>query len=400
VTLLNDEFLGDLLHAVGDSYAVPPTGAADTLRRLHRDDDERAAPVPASFDLGERVDPPAGAVRRTMRSHRLLLVAASLIVLLALAGGAVLLGNNPSSTRSASADLHSVASPPAKSPGTPKSSAGTASPGFGISAPSKGAAPTPSSAHAAAGTTTNGTPATGATSLPAGAVGQSSKIQETGSLNLTVGRGRVATTIAQLTALAATYNGFVANSQSQSGDVGGTAASGTVTLQVPVADFSAVLKEAQSFGTVSQLQTKATDVTGQYVDLQARISALQDSLQQYLTIMTKATSIGDVLAVQAQVDTLQSEIEQLQGQLEVLTNETAYSTLTTTIEEAGVVHHRPPVHHESGLVVAWRKGVRGFVDGFEGLVRIAGPALFALLCLAAAVVGSRLLWRRLQRHNL
>jgi len=38
--------------------------------------------------------------------------------------------------------------------------------------------------------------------------------------------------------------------------------------------------------------------------------------------------------------------------------------------------------------------------GAEGLIRAAGPALFALLCLVALVFGGRLSWRRLQRRNL
>ena len=52
----------------------------------------------------------------------------------------------------------------------------------------------------------------------------------------------------------------------------GGAPYGSITLEVPVDTFASVLKQAQSFGTTSNLTTKATDVTGQYVDLQARLS--------------------------------------------------------------------------------------------------------------------------------
>ena len=65
----------------------------------------------------------------------------------------------------------------------------------------------------------------------------------------------------------------MASSQSQSGAGAGDAPYGTITLQVPVANFSAVLKQAQQLGRTTDLTTKATDVTGQYVDLQARIVA-------------------------------------------------------------------------------------------------------------------------------
>ena len=46
---------------------------------------------------------------------------------------------------------------------------------------------------------------------------QPPKIEQTGSLTLTVGRGKLSRTVTQLTALAGTYGGFVANSQTQSG---------------------------------------------------------------------------------------------------------------------------------------------------------------------------------------
>jgi hypothetical protein len=207
----------------------------------------------------------------------------------------------------------------------------------------------------------------------------------------------------KLTALASAYGGFVANSQTHSNTAEGTSdgpPTGSVTLQVPVANFAALLAETKSLGKPSSVTTKATDVTGQYVDLQARISALEASRQQYLTIMAKASSVGDVLAVQAQLDSLQSQIEQLQGQLAVLQSETDYSTLIVAVSEAGTHHHHTPAPAASGITKAWHDSLRGFAVGVDGVIRLAGPLLFALLCVAALVLGGRLTWRRLQRHNL
>jgi hypothetical protein len=97
---------------------------------------------------------------------------------------------------------------------------------------------------------------------------------------------------------------------------------------------------------------------------------------------------------------LQSQIEQLQGQLQVLTSETAYSTLTVTVNEATPGHHHSSPAAPSGIDKAWHDSVHGFVNGVEWLVRGAGPTLFVLLILGILVVGGRLLWRRVQRHNL
>ncbi len=243
------------------------------------------------------------------------------------------------------------------------------------------------------------TPTTGAPGLPNGAVGQSAKIEQTGTMTLTVGRGKLSRTVTQLTALAGADGGFVANSQTQSGPASGGTPSGSVTLQVPVQNFATVLTHAESLGRVSDLTTKATDVTGQYVDLQSRITALQASRQQYLTILAKASTVGDVLAVQDQLNAIQSQIEQLQGQLQLLTSQTSYSTLTVAIDERSPAPAPGPLP-ESGVVRAWHASVGGFVTGVEGVIRIAGPLLFALLLLGVVFAAGRVLWRRYQRHNL
>jgi hypothetical protein len=260
-------------------------------------------------------------------------------------------------------------------------------------APSTGA-PT-GAGGSSAGTST---PNQGAPPLPPGAVGQPAKIEQTGTLDVTVKKGELARTMTGLTNLAASVGGFVANSQSQNG-TGGAAAYGTITMEVPVDDFASVMRQAERYGKTSNVSTNATDVTGQYVDLQARLSALEDSRQQYLTILAKATSIGDILSVQEQLDSIQQQIEQLQGQLNVLTSETSYSKVTVTVSEVTPPPHPVPLP-ESGLVQAWHDSVGGFVTGVEGVVRLAGPFVFGLLCLVLVVVGGRVFWRRYQRHRL
>ncbi len=336
--------------------------------------------------------------------------AAALIVLLALAGGAAILGSASPSVRTAagSGALHTSLAPSTHGPRQPSSTTTTipqlksAAPGTSFSTQAPSAAPCDVQRG---GVRAARAAATGASSLPAGAVGQAARIEQTGSLDLTVARGALTSTMNKLTSLASAYGGFVANSQTQSSGARSTSTerrppSGTVTLQVPVANFTALLAEAKALGTPTSVTTKATDVTGQYVDLQARINALEVSRQQYLTIMAKASSVGDVLAVQAQLDNLQSQIEQLQGQLAVLTSETSYSTLTVAVSEAQPHHRTPAPAVASGITKAWHDSLHGFAVGVDGIIRLAGPFLFALLCTAALVLGGRLTWRRLQRHNL
>jgi hypothetical protein len=386
VTMLDDDRLASLFARAGEAFDVPVTGPADIL--------ERAAGRTAPAVDDDHGPPPRGRVRRLAgraSRHRVLSVAACVVVLVALAGtiGALVRGPARPTLTTAAARPGSSHAPATPKPVPALSSRGLAAPDAKAAAPFAGGA-----SGAASGATTTTTPENAPSNVAFGA-DQSPKIQQTGSLTLTVGRGKLSGAVTQLTALAATYGGYVANSQTQSG----AAPSGSVTLQVPVQSFAAVLTRAEALGRTSDVTTKATNVTGQYVDLQARITALQASRQQYLTILAEATTVGDVLAVQEQIDSLQSQIEQLQGQLQLLTSQTSYSTVHITLGERAPAPAPGPLP-ESGLVRAWHTSIGGFVAGVEGLVRIAGPLLFALLLSGVALAGGRALWRRYQRHNL
>jgi hypothetical protein len=114
--------------------------------------------------------------------------------------------------------------------------------------------------------------------------------------------------------------------------------------------------------------------------------------------MKRATTISGILAVETQLNSIQSQIEQLQGQLNVLNNATTYGTLSVTVSEAG--QHSLVVHPRTGFSKAWHDSVRGFVSGFQWLIRIAGPALFAILLLGALSFLGRFAWRANRRRRI
>ncbi|MCL4433869.1 MAG: DUF4349 domain-containing protein [Actinobacteria bacterium] len=226
-------------------------------------------------------------------------------------------------------------------------------------------------------------------------VGKPARIEQTGSLDLVVGKGKLDATISRLTALATGNGGFVSSSQASTGS--GETPSGNVTLQVPVGSFDMVLKQVSSLGKVNSVTTNATDVTAQYVNLQEQISALQASKQQYLTIMTRATSVSDILAVQSQLNNVDSQIQQLQGQLQVMTSETTYSTLSVSVTEVETSSAPRPA---GGIVKALHEAVGGFVGGVEGLLSASGSIIFGLLVVLAIVALGRFTWRGIRRRQI
>jgi Domain of unknown function (DUF4349) len=401
MTTIDEEALSAALHDAADAISVPE-GAIERILAAARERDARPSGMGRfrrhSDELSDGADDPVDDERLDSppwyrRPRRLVVVGVAAAVLgIGVVSAVVTHGSSSSgpnlSARSTSNSSMKGLEHRADAP-TPFST--SPAPGLTPTALPGAGAPLGSASQGAATT---------APSLPTGAVGQSAKVEKTGSVDLTIGRGKLASTLTRLTDLAVATGGFVANTTTQAG--GGssdTPSTGSVTLQVPQASFDAVVAEVQTFGKVTSLTTKGTDVTGQYVDLQARITALQASRGQYLTIMSKASSIGDILAVQNQLDSLQSQIEQLQGQLQVLDSQTTYGTLAVSVSESGT-HPAPVPQAPSGISSAWHGAVSGFAAAFDGLVRATGPLLFVILLLAIIGILGRLGWRRVQRRIL
>ncbi|HEY5111189.1 MAG TPA: DUF4349 domain-containing protein [Acidimicrobiales bacterium] len=234
-----------------------------------------------------------------------------------------------------------------------------------------------------------------ASSTPSGSL----KIESTGTIALTVQGAKVSPAFSKLTSLVTSDGGFVNSTNAHVGTRGsGKFSYGTIVLQVPQHSFALLVAQVQHVGRATSVSSNSADVTSQYVDLTARITAFKASRQQYLAIMKRATTISGILAVQSQLNNLQSQIEQLQGQLNVLNNETTYATLSVTVSEAG--QHSLVVHPRTGFSKAWHDSIRGFVSGFEWLVRIGGPVLFALLLLGALSFLGRFAWRANRRRRI
>lgn len=244
-------------------------------------------------------------------------------------------------------------------------------------------------AHAPAGTTPS------VPSVPSVVPNDSlTKIISTGEIDLQAAKGRVHDTYDRLVAIATLEGGFVANSETNEG----SDPTALVTLRVPSSAFDATITKVRGItgAKVLSLQTKTQDVTASYVDLKARLHALSTTRSTYLTILSRASSIGDILAVQSRINDIQMQIEQLQGQLNVLTDQTSFGTLTVTVDQKAAP--AAVVHRQSGMSRAFHRSVDRFVNGTEAIVGVVGPIALVVLILAVLWFGSRLGYRVLRRR--
>ena len=200
----------------------------------------------------------------------------------------------------------------------------------------RGAVPPAASAAAAAGAPADAGAFSSATGGSAGSVGTAAYdptvdqalIVKTGSMTLDVSDLDAALLKAQAAVTAA--GGYVSGSDRS--DQGGQQVA-SVTYRIPAAAWDRTLDAVRAVGTkVEKEQTNTDEVTGQVLDLGARIANLRVTEAALQAIMAKATKIPDVLAVQQQLTDVQGQIEELTAQKQHLQQQAAMSTLTVTFQ--------------------------------------------------------------------
>ena len=205
----------------------------------------------------------------------------------------------------------------------------------------------------------------------------------TGDMSVIVAKGGVPQAAARVVSLTSAFGGYVLNSQVSSADASSPPFA-DITVRVPARLYDVAIQRFGALGHVQGVQTNASDVTGQYVDLRARLAQAQSVNRRLLGFLARTTTVTEALAVQARIDATQLRVEQLSGQLKALGQQVTYGTLAVSISEHAA--HRA-VHHKGGFIAALSSSWRHLVAGFEAILVGLGAILpFALLFAVLAVV--------------
>jgi len=148
-------------------------------------------------------------------------------------------------------------------------------------------------------------------------------IVKTGSISLLVENVRSA--IEAVSAYAESHDGFVVTSEYNKYEYGPY---GTVTIRIPADMFDSGVEDVRAFGEVTSQRVNGQDVTEEYVDLDAQLSNLRATENQFLEILKQAREIDDVLAVQSQLSYVRERIDRIEGRMKYLRESAAMSTLT------------------------------------------------------------------------
>lgn len=149
-------------------------------------------------------------------------------------------------------------------------------------------------------------------------------IIRTGQLEIEVADLAAAVTTARTRVLA--VGGYISASDETASN---EQASASAVYRIPADRWDEALDGIRGLASEVRAQQVETEaVTAQVVDLGARITNLRASEAALQGIMSQATKISDVLAVQTELTTVRGEIERLVAEKALLEERAAYGTLT------------------------------------------------------------------------
>jgi Domain of unknown function (DUF4349) len=174
------------------------------------------------------------------------------------------------------------------------------------------------------------------------------------------------------------------------------AASAHLTLRIPADILDRTLTELKKLGTVNFVSLNASDVTQQTRDLDARISALQTSVDRLLGLLEKATTTTDLIAIESALSERQANLESMQSQRASLADQIDYSTITLDLYSTGTIAPGAPDNFWTAIVAGWK----ALVAALGGLAVAFGFALPWMVALAVAgLVVATIVWASTRKRN-
>lgn len=153
-----------------------------------------------------------------------------------------------------------------------------------------------------------------------------------------------------------------------------------LTLRVPAERFDETIADLRSAPYVTDVEreeSSSQDVSAEFVDNESRLTALEETQRRYLSLLSEADTVDELLRLETELTDVRSQIETIKGRQNYLSEMTSFSTITVTLRPDNV--EEDP---DDGMAVtrifdsAWERSIGALAGLAEAVIVIAIFAAF------------------------
>ena len=160
-----------------------------------------------------------------------------------------------------------------------------------------------------------------------------------------------------------------------------SARNASYTLRIPGNRFDELMNGLSALGNVPYTHVYTENVTAQYFDVQARLTAYRTQETRLLEMMEVAESVEDIILLEDRLTELRYQIESLQSTLNNWDRRVSYSTVSLELQEVWEYTPEPETKLSYG-----RELWLALLDGVRGLGSFLGDLLILLASLLPALI--------------
>ena len=163
-----------------------------------------------------------------------------------------------------------------------------------------------------------------------------------------------------------------------------------MAIRVPVERFDSGIAKLESLGVRLSKTVSSEDVTGQIVDLDARLRTLRAQEETYRGLLRKATNLDSVISLQDKLTEVRGTIESMSAQRKTLGGLASLSSISLRLEQDASAHPAPK--DPNWLAQIWGESTTSFggalrvVTGLLVYVLVFSPFWLPLVWLARKAI--------------
>lgn len=163
------------------------------------------------------------------------------------------------------------------------------------------------------------------------------------------------------------------------------------TIRVPREHYSALTSSLGTLGNVLSINASVDNITTQYIDTESRLETYRIEEERLLAMLEKATSVEEMIAIEARLSEVRYNIESLTSQLKNWDNKVNYSTVTIYLNEVKELTEQVPVQRTyweeigDGLQSTFRSIGRFFKNLLKFIV-VNFPVIIIIAVIVVVVV--------------